>query len=153
MGNLRALANSITRVINPNQLSYLEVSNGFSQEPSFNQVGAYLAPVAVMAQVQDLKSKELRQLEGLNIQGSSVAIYLNGVVDAIERVTQKGGDIITVPTGVNAGVYLTTAVLEQWQGDWVKVACTLQNQDVAERISSLDFSNIENSGNLPGVLS
>lgn len=130
MRNLRALVNSVTQVINPNQAAFLEISNGFAQDKSFTQVGAYLPPVAVIVQVQDLKSKDLRQLQGLNLQGSSVAIYLNGEVDAVVRVSQKGGDIITVPTGVNAGVYLTTAVLEQWQGDWVKIAGTLQNKDL-----------------------
>lgn len=152
MTNLRALVNSVTKAINPNLTGFLQISNGFSQDENFIQKAAYLEPVAVELQVQDLSSKDLRMLDGLNLQGSEVAIYLNGRVDAVVRVTQKGGDIITVPTGPNAGVYLTTRVIEQWQGDWVKIAGKLQNEDVDVWTSSLDFSDLRNSGNFPGVL-
>ena len=68
--------------------------------------------------------EDLRQLEGLNIQGSMRTIYLNGEVDAIIRINVKGGDIITLQDG---SVWLTTHILEQWDVGWCKISITLQD--------------------------
>lgn len=84
-----------------------------------------------MAQVQALSWKDLQQLDGLNMNGERRAIYLEGEFDGVVRPSMKGGDLITLTTGANAGVWLVAQVLEQWSdGDtkaWCKCACTLQN--------------------------
>lgn len=74
--------------------------------------------------VQELSQRDLRQLEGINVQGSQRSIYLNGIVSGVVRVTQQGGDLITLQDG---SVWLTTSVLERWDVGWVKVSVTLQN--------------------------
>lgn len=82
--------------------------------------------LTVQAQVQPLTTKDLRHLEGLNIQGVERAIYLYGHVDAVVRPEGKGGDLIIIADGPNQGIYLVTVVLEAWQG-WCKAGVVLQN--------------------------
>ena len=61
------------------------------------------AAVNLLAQVQALSGRDLRQIEGLNLQGTLRAVYLNGVIDGIVRVALKGGDLITLPDGSVVG--------------------------------------------------
>lgn len=78
------------------------------------------------AQVQPMSWGDLHSVEGLNLNGTRRKIYLYGQVDGVERVHRKGGDLITIADGVDAGVWLVAQVLEQFP-DWVSAACTLQN--------------------------
>lgn len=81
----------------------------------------------MMAQIQPMTWGDLHMVEGLNLSGTRRKIYLYGTVDGVERVTRKGGDLITVATGgTDDGVYLVAQVLEQFP-DWVSCAATLQN--------------------------
>lgn len=81
----------------------------------------------MLAQVQPMTWRDLQQTDGLNLNGTRRKIYLYGSIDSINRVTEGGGDLITVASGVNAGVWLVAQVLEQFP-DWVCAACTLQNE-------------------------
>ena len=81
----------------------------------------------MQAQVQPMTWRDLQQTEGLNMSGTRRKIYLYGSVDSVNRVTRGGGDLITIASGVNAGVWLVAQVLEQFP-DWVSAACTLQNE-------------------------
>lgn len=80
----------------------------------------------VRAQVQALSFKDLTQIDGLNLNGTKRAIYVNNRLDGIVRPDGKGGDLITIPSGVSKGVWLIAMVLEQWP-DWCKVVATLQD--------------------------
>lgn len=128
VGNLRATANSVTRVINKNAPATLFISTGnsvvnFVPTPAYDQA-------SVLAQVQPLSTKDLRLLEGLSIQGAEKAIYLNGAALAIIRVKQLGGDLIVFAPGTlpEGNTWKTLANLEQWGGStWCKVAVVLQD--------------------------
>lgn len=104
----------------------LKVSTGSAKNADFTRSPAYAAPADVMAQVQELTTKDIAHLDSLNIQSSTVAVYVSGQIQGLVRAQNKGGDLITIAEGTRAGTYLVTAVLEQW-ADWVKVAATLQN--------------------------
>lgn len=124
--NLHAIVSGAINSVNPSITATFKASTGYGTNSAGKRTPTYAAPVSVTAQVQELSSRDLRQLEGLNVQGSSSAIYLNGFASGAVRVSRTGGDIITIPSGPSAGTYLVTAVLEQWP-DWVKVSATLQN--------------------------
>lgn len=127
MVNLNAIAGTVTSAVNPGTPATLSISAGSTVDASGIQTPKYVQPVIpVLAQVQALSFRDIQQIEGLNLQGTRVAIYLNGEVDGIVRANKKGGDLITIATGPHAGVYLVAIVLEQWN-DWCKVAATLQN--------------------------
>lgn len=128
VGNLRAIANSVTRVINPNVPATLYISTGNTISASHVQVPAYdLEPVT--AQVQPLSSKDVRQLDALNIQGAEKAIYLNGTALAINRVLQLGGDLVVFAPGIQpeGTTWKILASLEQWGKTWCKVGVILQD--------------------------
>jgi len=87
---------------------------------------AMTTALTLLADIQALSTKDLRQIDGLNLQGTLRAIYLNGAVAGLVRPTQQGGDIITFPDGT---VWLVNQVLEPWSltAGWCKAICTLQN--------------------------
>ena len=121
--NLHAVVSGVISAVNPNQPATLAVSTGYSTSASGARTASFAAPVTVTAQVQELTQRDLRQLEGLNLQGAQRSVYLTGALSGTLRVTAQGGDLVTLQDG---SVWLTTAVLEQWP-DWVKVAVTLQD--------------------------
>ena len=122
--NLHTIASGAIAAVNPFQAVVIRTSTGAVVNPDGTRTPSYAAPVTVSGQVQQLTTRDLRQLEALSIQGSSRKVYLNGEVDAIVRVSQKGGDLLTLQDG---SIWLTTHVLEQWDVGWCAVACTLQD--------------------------
>jgi len=131
--NLHQLVRGYINVVNPDIDAVLRKSAGYTIDDDGTQIPAYEAPVTVSAQVQSLTTRDLRQLEALNIQNAGIAVYFNGVIDGVLRVSQKGGDLVEFPAVLPdnpelAGtVWLTTNVLEQWPTGWCKVSLTLQN--------------------------
>lgn len=87
---------------------------------------AITTTMLVRAQVQPMSYGELRQFEALNLGGNKIGIYLYGQFDGVVRPKVKGGDLVTIPSGPNAGTWLVVLNFEQWP-DWCKVAATLQN--------------------------
>jgi len=86
---------------------------------------AFATSFVMMGQVQPLGWKDLQQIDGLNLQGTLRKAYLYGQVEAIVRDDEKGGDLITEPSGK---VWLVSNVLEDWtSAGWCAVAVTLQN--------------------------
>lgn len=120
--NLAAMTMAQVAEVNPRTAASIQVSTGYATDASGKSVPQYAAPVDVMAQVQALTGKDLRQVEGLNLNGTVRAIYVYGELDGAVRVNQKGGDLLTF----GGQVWLTNLVVEQWN-DWCKVVATLQN--------------------------
>ena len=74
--NLRAIANAATQSINPNTPVTVKVSSGYTIDPATRrQVPAYTVETG-QANIQALDGKDLKQLDGLNIQGTIRAAYL-----------------------------------------------------------------------------
>lgn len=119
--NLHGIVSGAVGAVNPQIKAMLSVSAGNVVGPDFVQVPAYLRPKAVMIQVQALSGKDLAQLDSLNIQGSTQAVYVSGDVEGVVRPDNKGGDLLVF----NHQIWLTTAVLERWP-DWVKISIVRQ---------------------------
>ncbi len=121
--NLHGIVSGAIATVNPFTQVSVRQSLGSTTNPDGSRTPAYDDPYVASAQVQELTSRDLAQLDGLNVQMSQKAMYLNGAINGVIRVSRLGGDLITLEDGT---VWLTTAVLEQWP-DWVKVSVTLQN--------------------------
>lgn len=121
--NLHQIASNVINAVNPNQTIQVEASKGYTRGPDGKRTPTYLPPVQATGQVQQLTGRDLRQLEGLNIQGSERKIYITGSIDAITRISRTGGDIVRLQDGT---VWLTTHVLEMWP-DWCAVSVVLQD--------------------------
>ena len=111
--------------VNPYVTGSIQVSTGNQQNPNGDGtlIPTYNVVPQVPMQVQELTERDIRMLDGLNIQGSQKVIYVRGLVQGLVRTKNKGGDLITLQDG---SVWLVTAVLEAWP-DWCKVSVTLQN--------------------------
>lgn len=121
--NLHQLVRGAIGAVNPEVPLGLQVSTGYATDDAGKRTPSYAPSVTVLGQVQSLTFRDIMQLDGLNLQGTRRAIYLNGQVEGLVRPDNKGGDLITDPDGK---VWLVALVLEAW-ADWCKVAVTLQN--------------------------
>lgn len=122
------MAGNAVSSVNAPQLVFLHVSAGNVTNADGSITPKYLPQRRIMGQVQNLTFRDLQQLDGMNLQGTRRAIYLNGQIDGIVRNEGKGGDLVVIPTGnVNEGTWLVAMVLESWVG-WCKVAATLQRR-------------------------
>ena len=80
--DLRGISNSVSDTVNPNIPVTVQSSTGFTIGAGLRQVPTY-SSTAGFAQIQALDSSDLRQLDGLNIQGSIRAIYLRGALAGV----------------------------------------------------------------------
>lgn len=124
--NLHGIAAGAIGAVNPMVPGTIQVSSGYTTSDDGSRVPTYTTVEDVPMQVQALTFRDLQQTDSLNLQGTRRAIYIDGRVDGLVRPDNKGGDIITLTDGPNAGTWLVAMVLEQWP-DWCKVAVTLQN--------------------------
>lgn len=123
--DLRGLANGVTSTINPNETVTVLRSTGYTIGAGAKQVPTFAAPVTGPAQVQALDANDIKQLDGLNIQGTIRAIYLRGTLAGVVRPNQTGGDIVKRKNETES--WLVVKVLESWP-DWTKAAIVLQGQ-------------------------
>lgn len=125
--NLHGIASGAIGAVNPFITGTVQVSTSNTVDENFKPVPAYTTFDNVSMQVQALTFRDLQMVDGLNLNGTRRAIYMNGRADGVVRSLMKGGDLITIADGINAGVWLVALTLEQWP-DWTKVAVTLQNE-------------------------
>ena len=119
--NLRGIANSVSGAVNPNQMVMILRSTGYTIGTGRQQIPTYAEPVTGPAQIQALDGNDLKQLDGMNIQGTIRAIYLAGYMAGVIRPNQSGGDLIQI----DGKDWLVVKVLESW-GTWTKAAICLQ---------------------------
>lgn len=124
--NLHRICSGAIASVNPFITGTVRYSSGSTTGADGVRAPTYVDIASVSMQVQALTSKDLHQLDGLNLNGTQRAIYLYGEIDGVVRSASKGGDLIVITSGINAGVWLVNLVLEQWP-DWSKCAVVLQN--------------------------
>jgi hypothetical protein len=124
--NLHNLVSNVISAINPNMTVSVKVSSGYTTNSDGSRTPNFAATIKVQAQAQPLSSNEINQLNGINIQGEKRAFYLSGVFEDLSRISQQGGDLITLPDGT---VWLIVQTLENWiiNNGWIKVATIQQN--------------------------
>ena len=119
--DLRGLANGVTSTVNPNKTVTVRRSTGYTIGAGRKQVPGYADPVTGPAQIQALDANDIKQLDGLNIQGTVRAIYLRGILAGVVRPDGTGGDLVEV----DGQTWLVVKVLEGWP-TWTKAAIVLQ---------------------------
>ena len=127
--DLRGLANAVSNAVNPNMIVSVQRSTGFTVGAGLRQQPQYASPVIGPAQLQALDGSDLKQLDGLNIQGVIRAIYLRGSLSAVVRANSDGGDLVTIAPPAPqcyVGTWLVVKVLEAWPY-FTKCAIVLQD--------------------------
>lgn len=126
--NLHRIVSGVIAGVNPFLPVVVRQSTGNTPSPAGDgtRVPSYAAPVQISAQIQPAPMSMLRQIEGLNLQGTHKTLYTNGAINGEVRIELKGGDLITLPGG---GVWLVVAVPEAWNitAGWTRALITLQN--------------------------
>ena len=124
--NLHAIVAPVIGSVNPNVPCILQRSTGYTTNPDGSRNPTYLTASGT-AQVQALTYSDLKQVDGLNLNGAARGIYFYGDIVGVLRAANKGGDIVTLSDGPNAGNWLVVQALETWGVGWCKCACVLQN--------------------------
>ena len=119
--DLRGIANGVSSTVNPNKTVTVRRSTGYTIGAGRKQVPGYADPVTGPGQIQALDANDIKQLDGLNIQGTVRAIYLRGVLAGVVRPDGTGGDLVEV----DGKTWLVVKVLEGWP-TWTKAAIVLQ---------------------------
>lgn len=152
--NLHGIVASYIGSVNPLMPVLVQISTG----PSIiaadgTETPTYAADLILSGQIQPIQTRDLMQLDGVNLGGVHWKIYLNGQVDSIVRPEKKGGDLIVIPSGRHAGTWLVVQVLEQFP-DWVCAAIVFQSTDVPAPSDSLttDLSDPNNEVIVPTIL-
>jgi hypothetical protein len=128
--NLHAIAGPIIGSVNPAVPAILLRSNGYVINPDYSRTPTY-EQQQVTAQVQAMSGGDLRQVEGLNLNGTKRSVYLYGHANGTVRVSGKGGDILAFLDGPRiVRSWLTNIVLEQWP-QWVKIAVVQQDDTMS----------------------
>lgn len=124
--NLHGIVSPYVGAINPPMMVQIQMSAGYSTAADGSRAPSYAPAVIASAQVQPLTTRDLRQVEGLNLQGTLKAIYVNGPLTGAVRPAIQGGDLITLPDG---STWLISTVSEGWNvtSGWTKAIMTLQN--------------------------
>lgn len=131
--NLNAIAVQYTGAVTPPSTATLYLSTGPSAtSASGNRTPTYAESFPLTLTVQPISTGDLRKLEGLNIQGVTEKLYLNGQLRGLQRVNKLGGDLVVLKDGTT---YLVKAVLEAWrfvsaENGWCCVAVVLQNDAI-----------------------
>lgn len=108
--NLHQIASGSVGSVNPFVPLRIRVSTGYATNADYSRAPTYAAVQTVPGQVQSLTFDDLKQIEGLNIQGTRRAVYINGRVDGLVRLENKGGDLVEVP-GASFNGYIAGNVL------------------------------------------
>lgn len=123
--NLHAIAVGVISAVNPQVPAILLKSTGYIVAPDGSSSPTYQQQ-EVLAQIQAMTGGDLRQIEGLNLNGVMRSAYLYGVANAAVRVESKGGDLISMVEHGITRQWLIARVLEQWP-NWVKCVISLQD--------------------------
>ena len=123
--NLHQIVSSSIGAVNPFIPITAKISTGYTVGPNYKQEPTYTT-IETTGQVQALSGDNLKHLLGLNIQGASQKVYLNGNFEGLLRDDSKGGDLLTFSlNGAPAKTYLIVCVFERWP-DWCSVAVQMQ---------------------------
>ena len=119
--NLYDLASSLITAVNPLTAATLTASTGYTTNADGSRTPNYAAPVSASIQVQSLTTRELSQMDGLNIQGNLRKVWMDGDWNGIVRPQGKGADLLSF----NSQNWLIVEVIEQWP-EWTSVVVALQ---------------------------
>jgi hypothetical protein len=91
----------------------------------------YTTVAGLQMQVQAVSSDDLEHVDGLNISKVLRTVYVNGLIQGLDRPGVTGGDLLLIPTGLTPGqandTYLVVGIPEPWDSPgWTKCIVVLQ---------------------------
>lgn len=131
--NLHAIVSPAIAAINPNTIGDLYVSTGaqagntandYKPQPTFQKYPSVAFQVQAVSGV-GTDGPILQHLDSLGIQGTLRSVWYNGNVEAVDRVLNKGGDVMFML----GQWWLCVQLVESWDqdGPWTHFIAQLQN--------------------------
>ena len=128
MINVRAMANGMTSLVNPNLAAVLRVNEGSTVDSEGNQVPNFVEhPIQIQAQSLGSEEKDHlnlvdRQLNLVDRQGEYITVYAYGSITAIQRWLERGAsELVFTPYGESLPVrWSVDKVLESYRA-WVRL--------------------------------
>ena len=120
--NLRSIANSITRGVNPNNTTAVLMTNdGYTIAPGGIKTPKYIEST-IEIQQQSLESADMQHLNLATQQGQYSYVYANGLISAQRRNLEKGEDMLKFKAygEDTVSTWKVEKVMESYP-DWVKV--------------------------------
>jgi len=125
MIDVQALANQFTTQVNPNQAITWVRSTGYTTAADGSRAPTTTA-ITLAGQVQGCSSEDLRQLDGLNVQGVKRSVILRADVQGELRADHRGGDILQfADAGGTVRDWLAVSIAETWP-TWCRVLVVMQ---------------------------
>jgi hypothetical protein len=124
--NLHGIVSGAVSAVNPSTLGTLKVNTGSTKQADGSRTPSYKSYPKRAMQIQQMSSRDLQQIEGLNLGGEKRKIYFYGEVNAVVRSANQGGDLVVIESGVHAGTWLIVQSIEAYP-DWCSVVAVLQN--------------------------
>lgn len=119
--NLRSVANSMTRTINPNIEAIGRRFKGTTMGVGRTPIPEYYDDETVSIQLQPLNPGDIKHVDGLNLQGLIKSVHINGSYYGVNREMQKGGDLFII----DGKTWLLVEPMELWS-DWSRCLVSLQ---------------------------
>jgi hypothetical protein len=121
--DLRTVCNQVSSTVNQNTAIAFYPSTGFTTGAGARQVPSYGQPIRGFAQTQGLSWSDLKQIDGLNLQGTLRAIYFRGNMAGVITPKSKGGDLVKIGNDT----WLVVKVLEIFP-NYTKAVICLQGE-------------------------
>ena len=123
--NLHAIASPYIAAVNPWLTAQWLQSISYATNADGSRSPAFATAVSAQIQFQALSFEDLKQVDGLNLNGVKNALYVNGDIEGVNRPDARGGDIFILLDGSK---WLVVQVLENWirTAGWTKCAVVLQ---------------------------
>ena len=117
--NLHGIVQGSVAAINPQTLVTIQTSTGYTSGAGGVRTPTFVTTTGYM-DVQDLSTKDLQHIQGLNLSGMSKKVWANGSLNSVLRAAQTGGDLLTF----GGYTWKVTHVVEQWD-TWCAVIVTM----------------------------
>lgn len=117
---LRKSANRMTSAVNKNVTATVKISTGYTVSPSGKQEQSYVS-VNRALQLQSMESDELEHFGFSSQQGVFKSVYMDGMIDIIDRMDQKGTSLVETQRYGDSRISTWQVVkIAESYNDWVR---------------------------------
>lgn len=117
---VRKLANRMTSAVNENVTATVKISTGYTVSPSGKQEQSYVSVNRVL-QLQSMESDELEHFGFSSQQGVFKSVYMDGMIDIIDRMDQKGTSLVETQRYGDSRISTWQVVkIAESYNDWVR---------------------------------
>lgn len=115
--DLHGIVSPLISAVNPMVTAEWYQSTGYTIGDDGSRTPTYSAAQDIEVQMQGMREEELKHANELNLEGILRLVFTHAMLQGVDRNSEKGGDLISVASGSNAGTWLVVHVREQWP-DW-----------------------------------